>query len=46
MGPTVTWPLGITPEQFVTFGIFCLMGVLTLIVGVLMVTLVFMRRPR
>jgi hypothetical protein len=42
----VTWPLGLTPEQYISLGIFCTMGVLTLIVGVLMVVLVFMRRPR
>lgn len=46
MGPTVTWPLGLTPEQFFAIGVFCTMGFLTLVVGVLMVMLVFMRRPR
>jgi len=46
MDPTVTWPLGLTTEQLVTYGIFCLMGILTLIVGVLIVTLAFIRRPR
>ena len=46
MGPTVTLPLGISPGELVAYGIFCLMGILTLVIGVLMVTLVFMRRPR
>jgi hypothetical protein len=46
MEPTVTLPFGITPDQYVSLGIFCLMGVLTFLVGVLMVVLVFMRRPR
>ena len=46
MDPTVTWPLGLTPEQYISLGIFCTMGALTLVVGVLMVVLVFMRRPK
>jgi len=46
MGPTVTLPLGLTPDQYVALGIFCLMGALTFVIGILMVVLVFMRRPR
>ena len=46
MDPTVTWPLGISTEQLVTLSIFCLMGILTVVVGVLLVTLAFIRRRR
>jgi hypothetical protein len=46
MDPTVTLPFGLTPEEYISLGIFCAMGFLTFLVGVLMVVLVFLRRPR
>ncbi len=46
MDPTITWPFGLSTAQLISYSIFCLMGGLTVVVGMLLVTLAFIRRPR